>query len=342
MKERTSKTAGARDAARAARRRRNGVLHLAIVLAAVVAGLHARQSGLPPPPGQLIDIGGRKLHVICTGQGTPPVVLEAGASSFAIDFTLVQREVSRTNRVCAYDRAGMGWSEPAGDDESTDADLHKLLTVMKEPPPYVLVGASRGGLMVRTFVLDYPEEVAGLVLVDPSSEDRLFTMVDGEMIAIARATPSQIRKSAPREPVRVSRRTPQTGAPFDRLPPDLYRMRIRLDERLIASLPDTVPAEVVAASQQRERAYLARLLESRTALIRPLGSRPTVVLSRGTDPDPNREAVQAALAALSTNSRLTIVAGAGHEIHLFEPAAVVQAVADVVTAVRTRTPLPRR
>jgi pimeloyl-ACP methyl ester carboxylesterase len=119
-------------------------------------------------------------------------------------------------------------------------------------------------------------------------------------------------------------------------------MRIRLDERLIASLPDTVPAEVVAASQQRERAYLARLLESRTALIRPLGCRPTVVLSRGTDPDPNREAVQAALAALSTNSRLTIVAGAGHEIHLFEPAAVVQAVADVVTAVRTRTPLPRR
>jgi pimeloyl-ACP methyl ester carboxylesterase len=320
------------------------VIRAAFVFASCVLAtvLHAQQAGLPAPPGQLIDIGGRKLHAICTGQGLPTVVLEAGASSFAIDWTLVQREIARTNRVCAYDRAGMGWSDPPGKDERSSSDLHRLLLAAKEPPPYVLVGASRGGLMVRTYALDYPDDVAGLVFVDPSSEDRLLTMVDGQAVTIASATPEQLKKNAPRGPVQVPRREPQTGAPFDKLPPDLYRVRVLLDERLIASVPETVPAVVVGGAQESERAYLARLLASRAAGTHPLGDRPAVVLSRGTDPNADREAAHAAIASLSTHSRHTVVAGAGHEIHLFEPAAVVQAIWDVVQSVRTRTPLARR
>src|SRR5688572_16690867 len=71
------------------------------------------QAELPPPPGRLIDVGGRRLRLLCSGEGSPTVILEAGASSFAIDWTLVQREVARSNRTCSYDRAGMGWSDPA-------------------------------------------------------------------------------------------------------------------------------------------------------------------------------------------------------------------------------------
>ena len=75
------------------------------------AMLHAGQGDLPPAPGKLFDVGGgRKLHAICTGTGAPTVVIEAGASSFAIDFTLVQRQVEKSSRVCSYDRAGSGWS----------------------------------------------------------------------------------------------------------------------------------------------------------------------------------------------------------------------------------------
>ena len=85
-----------------------------ILFLSLVAG--AQLAPLPEPPGRLIDVGGRKLHLLCTGNGAPTVVLEAGASSFAIDWTLVQSEVSKTNRTCSYDRAGMGWS-----DESTPA-----------------------------------------------------------------------------------------------------------------------------------------------------------------------------------------------------------------------------
>src|SRR6266540_5205750 len=78
------------------------------------------------PPGRLVDIGGRKLHLNCTGNGSPTVILEAGASSFAIDWALVQPEIARTNRVCSYDRAGMGWSDPAtgGPLDNVTGDLH--------------------------------------------------------------------------------------------------------------------------------------------------------------------------------------------------------------------------
>jgi pimeloyl-ACP methyl ester carboxylesterase len=271
------------------------------------------------------------------------VILEAGASSFAIDWTLVQREVSRTSRTCAYDRAGMGWSDPTtpSNRASSAVDLHALLQKAGERGPYVLVGASRGGLLVRSYLLEYPDDVAGFVFVDPSTEDRLFTMIDGQAVAIAQVTPEQLRTTFPRQAVAIPRRRPQTGAPFDQLPPDLYRVRVQLDERLIASVPDSVSADIVGASQESERAFLARLLATRKTQF-PLGSRPTVVLTRGDEPNAGREASHAALAQLSSNSRHSIVAGSGHEIHLFQPSAVIGAIADVVRAVRERTALPAR
>jgi pimeloyl-ACP methyl ester carboxylesterase len=237
----------------------------------------------------------------------------------------------------------VGWSDPDGpDSRATSAqDLNALLQRAGESGPYVLVGASRGGLLVRQYLREHPVDVAGLVLVDPSSEDRLFTMIDGQAIAIAEVTAEQLATTFPKQAVRVPRRSPQKGAPFDMLPPDLYLVRIQLDERLIASMPDTVPASVVAASQERERAFLAGLLATRKDSF-PLGSRPTVVLSRGDERNAGREAVHAALAKLSSNSRHTVVAGAGHEIHLFQPSAVITAIADVVTAIRGQSRLTSR
>ena len=317
----------------------------ALAVSCLATVLGAQQPGLPPAPGQLVDVGsGRRLHVLCSGQGAPTVILEAGASSFAIDWTLVQREVAKTNRVCAYDRAGMGWSDPPPDSAapSTAQDLRALMRAAGERPPYLMVGASLGGLLVRAYHADHPDEVAGMVLVDPSSEDRLFTMINGEIVPIADVTAEQMRATNPSRPVAVPRRRPQTGAPFDRLPPDLHRTRIALDERLIASIPDTVPPEPIAAARESERARLARLLSARRASAHPLGDRPIVVLSRGDEVNADREAAHAALAGLSTNSRHSVVKGAGHEIHLFEPAVVVQAIADVAQAIRDRQPLPRR
>jgi pimeloyl-ACP methyl ester carboxylesterase len=129
------------------------------------------------------------------------------------------------------------------------------------------------------------------------------------------------------------------GAPFDRLPGDLYQLRIKLDQRLIDSYPSSVSADIVRESSEGQRAMLARLLDSRRAGNRPLGGLPVVVLTRGRDMTPGLAETHAALARLSTNSRQTVVAGAGHEIHLFQPGAVIQAIRDVSASIRQRIPL---
>lgn len=317
---------------------------LAFVCGCAIA-LHAQRNP-GPPPGKLVDVGGRRLHILCSGQrasGAPAIIVEAGASSFAIDFTLVQREIERSHRICSYDRAGFGWSDSvtAETRRPTSRDLHDLLLASGEKPPYVLVGASRGGLLIRGYFADHPDEVAGFVFVDPATEDRLFTMIGGTAKAIAEVTADELKSTLPRDSVRIPRRRPQMGAPFDKLPAELYQTRVILDERLIASTPDKVGPDVVASSQERERAFLARLLATR-ATASPFGDRPTSVLSRGDEQNAGREGSHRALANLSTNSRHCVIAGAGHEIHLFEPTAVVRAITDVLAAVRERRPLDAR
>lgn len=308
---------------------------LVFVASCVVA---AQQIDIGPPPGRLVDLGGRKLHLHCTGIGSPTVVLEAGASSFAIDWSLVQPDVARTNRVCSYDRAGMGWSD-ARDAVDTPArviqDLHALLAAGGERPPYVLVGASLGGMYVRLYQLEFPREVVGLVLVDPATEDRQFTMLNGEAVTIASLTAEQLRSTLPASgSFPVTRRSPQTGEPFNRLPAALYDVRVKIDQRLIDSFPPSVPAEVVRESSEGQWAGLARLLESRTDQRAPIRTTPSIVLTRGEGTKTGLAESHADVARLSTNSRHAVVAGAGHEIHLFVPAAVTRAIQDVVTAAR--------
>jgi pimeloyl-ACP methyl ester carboxylesterase len=129
-----------------------------------------------PPPGALVDVGGHRLHIQCAGAGRPTVVLEAGALAMSALWGNVQPAVAACSRVCSYDRAGLGWSE-AGP-EPRDArriagELRKLLRNAGEPPPYVLVGHSFGGLLVRVYADRYPEEVVGLRLLDPSHPDQV-------------------------------------------------------------------------------------------------------------------------------------------------------------------------
>lgn len=125
-----------------------------------------------PPPGRLIDVGRRRLHLYELGSGSPAVVLEAGIAGTSLGWALVQPEIAKFTRVCSYDRAGLGWSDTRTSPPSiADAigDLHALLSHANIPPPYILVGHSFGGLLVRAYAHRMPEEVAGLVLLDPVS-----------------------------------------------------------------------------------------------------------------------------------------------------------------------------
>src|SRR5215470_7259525 len=118
----------------------------------------------PPPTGKLVDIGGRKLHLDCRGSGSPTVVVENGSSGFSFEFILVQTAVAKLTRICTYDRAGITWSEPGPTQdtvEQTVDDLHLLLAKEALAPPYVLVGASLGGIFVRSYQRRFPDAVAG-------------------------------------------------------------------------------------------------------------------------------------------------------------------------------------
>src|SRR5215213_11425435 len=128
-----------------------------------------------PPPGEMVDVGGYSLHINCVGQGSPTVVLDGGSGEMSAQWVLVQREVSGTTRVCAYDRAGMGWSEMGPeprDAKQISSELHALLEGANIEGPYVLVGHSFGGLYMQTYAARYPEEVAGMALIDSSQPDQ--------------------------------------------------------------------------------------------------------------------------------------------------------------------------
>lgn len=129
------------------------------------------------PQGQLVDIGGFRLHLNCIGQGTPTVVMDAGGSAPSISWGLVPSEIAKFTRVCTYDRAGFGWSDPnlrasRTSQQSVD-ELHLLLTKAEINPPYILVGHSLGGANMRLYASQYPEDVVGLVLVDSSHENQM-------------------------------------------------------------------------------------------------------------------------------------------------------------------------
>jgi pimeloyl-ACP methyl ester carboxylesterase len=129
-----------------------------------------------PPPGRLVPFNGGEVHLHCTGQGGPTIVLQAGAMWFAQTWHWIQRELSATNRVCSYDRAGLGWSDvpQARHDGLTIArDLKDLLAQSAEAGPYVLVGHSLGGMFALIFAGLYPEGTLALGLIDPAHPDEL-------------------------------------------------------------------------------------------------------------------------------------------------------------------------
>ena len=312
----------------------------AVLLVLATSRAHAQAGDIGSPPGRLVDVGGRRLHLYCTGQGSPTVVFENGGGAFSIDWALVQPAIAKTTRACSYDRARHAWSDPSPSAEtaaSVARDLHALLAAAGERPPYVLAGHSMGGIYVRIFERRYPGEVAGLVLVDSSHEDQLFTMYRGRAVTIGSLTAAQILDGLPPGDIRVPSRPPQTGEPFNRLPDALFTLRVELERRLIAGdSAKPVPYATVVETIEGQRAAFAELLEARRTRPDEFANRPIVVLTRGVNAPDALRAAHAALAAASKKGRHAVVPGAGHEIQLFQPAAVIQAIEDVVSNVRSK------
>ena len=135
----------------------------------------ARDRRFNPMPGKLINVGGRKMHIHCTGDGTPVVILDSGLGDSYISWHKVQPEIAKFARVCSYDRAGLGYSDASSEPRTSKViaeQLHALLQAAQVPHPYILVGHSMGGYDVRLYASLYRSEVAGMVLVDASHPDQ--------------------------------------------------------------------------------------------------------------------------------------------------------------------------
>jgi pimeloyl-ACP methyl ester carboxylesterase len=151
-----------------------GLSFVGVIYEAISEGADRRAY---PPPGQMVEVDGRSIHMLVAGSqtGKPTVILEAGVASFSSNWVRVQDGLAGSTRVVSYDRAGLGWSDPAPETQDaaqSAADLHAALQASGVPGPYVVVGHSYGGLVVRAFADLYPDDVVGMVLADASHPDQ--------------------------------------------------------------------------------------------------------------------------------------------------------------------------
>lgn len=309
-----------------------------LLLAAVGGGYEtvreAADANAYPMPGRLIDVGGHSLHLNCTGTGSPTVVIQPGGGDFSSGMAWIAPAVARQTHVCVYDRPGRGWSEPS--ESPQDAiqiaiDLHTLLQRGDVPGPYVLVGHSFGGLYVLTYANRYPDEVAGMVLVDstnpapeadPANAQRYdvgsYNAVTGRLAALAAGA------------ARVGWVRLIGSSGYGDLPPP-SRDEVRAGTATANYAAGWIDEFVQANASGAEAAMLT-----------DFGEKPLVVLTAGAESDPVHDAAQSSLAALSTDSSHRVVQGASHAGLIFDEQyakATTRGVLDVVASVRGGVPV---
>ena len=270
-----------------------------------------------PPPGQVVDVGGYRLHLNCTGSGSPTVVIDAGWGDASAGWGWVQPEVAKTTRVCTYDRAGMGWSEASPQPRTARefaTELHTLLAEANEPGPYMLVGHSLGGYTMRVYAHDYPEEVAGLVLIDPQN-------LSTSGVATSQPAPKPGGTSLPALIARIGLVRLLSGVKQDLPPQDQQAYKaLSVTPRWIQTALDEGRGMAESGAQARA--------------VTTLGDLPLIVLSRGKDMDADSAASQARYLQLSTDSEQLFADHSGHNIHWEQPEAAVAAIVQMVRQVR--------
>jgi pimeloyl-ACP methyl ester carboxylesterase len=288
------------------------VVLLVIALAGASITVLAATSSQPARDGRLVDIGGRSLYLECTGSGSPTVVLEAGAGGSSTAWDHIQPAVAATTTVCAYDRAGRGASvAPATpqDGKAIASDLHELLAKAGVRGPYVVVGHSSGGPYLRIYAATYPEDVAGMVLVDPQPATAFTALPDYPSIY---------------DYLKLS------GG----LAPSLARIGLLGP---IFGVGPTEATPAVARSYRDEIRMLPAALEQASA-VTSIGDVPLIIVSAGTGSQRGWAEAQDAQVGLSTNSAHRTVSSATHDSLLdADSATTIQAILDVITAVRDGT-----
>jgi pimeloyl-ACP methyl ester carboxylesterase len=298
----------------------------------VLQAVFEREAAKFPPPGNLVTVDGkRRLHVVCEGTGSPTVILEAGGTHFSTEYASVLHGLGAKTRVCAYDRAGMGWSDPSSKPLSARAlvdDLSALLAGSKIDPPYVIVAGSAGGMVAELYTREHPDVVAGLVLLDA---------VTGRMIDDMPVAGDHMARRAC-----LARTLNRFG---------LLRLLDPLDRRRLAHGRDLALSLTYRRSTW---ASVCSLLEARNASADQIRAAPPlrddlrlVIVRHDSDGPEARHASpdeaipewqwdleQAHNAALSHRGELLVATGSGHHIAEDRPDFVIATVGNLIDAIR--------
>jgi pimeloyl-ACP methyl ester carboxylesterase len=298
------------------------ILLLLLMLSRLAA---AQNAATPAPLGKLIDVGGYRVHLYCTGAGSPTVFIAGGLS---IDWSLVQPDIAKVTQVCTYDVSGTAWSDagPASTCKDRVSEIHRLLDHAGIKRPFIFVGHSIGALVGREYDAEYPEEIAGMVMVDHAFLPARNTSAKptGGLLNI------------------------RPDANGDHPPVLLYQVPIDLgteDTADFKNLPENMQAlhrwaaarrPVLATGETAEDCVSQ--LTNRTQNPHAFGERPLVVISTGNDSAGYAE-LQIKLLALSTNSKQLAAEKSFHSVEIDEPEVVIRGVREVIESVRGRRKL---
>lgn len=308
---------------------------LATVALIWIAGSIARNrlAAQYPAPGKLVDVGGYRMHIHCMGEGSPTVVMESGLNDFSLQWSSVQAEIGQFARVCVYDRSGFGWSETSPHPRTVEtmvSELHTLLQNAEVEGPYMMVGHSFGGIVVREFTHQHPNEVTGIVLVD-SAHEQHFVRIPA-FATLTEAMASQFKLFATLNSFGIMALSP-TQIPARGLEGETLEQY-----RALLATTDYFNAAVIESSS-----FLTEYGNGSTRKLKSLDDLPLIVLTRGLPDslpilseqenaqyDATWHEMQRELVGLSSNGKQIIAQNSGHYIQLDEPILVIESVRELI------------
>lgn len=310
--------------------------HVIWILFALLAapGSAAAQS---VPPGDLVDVGGHRLHIHCLGTGSPTVVVDGGAGAWSIFYRSLQERIAGTTRACVYDRAGLGWSEEGPAPRSSErmaAELEALLNASEERPPYVLVGHSLGGWNARLLAHRRPDLVAGVVLVESAHEEQWERLPPEARSALE----AGIRRYRSAAAAARSGSLPAGSVPPGPFAEDQPSLRAAYRAQMTSALTyETMAAEVEGSTESA--AAVAEIGDLGEIPLAVVTARNSFAAFEGTGiPVDAADAawfeMQRELVSLSDDSRWFVSETGDHRIQRTDPDLVVEAVLDVVDRAR--------
>ncbi|MEI6241956.1 MAG: alpha/beta hydrolase [Chlamydiota bacterium] len=278
------------------------------------------------PPGEMVDVGGYKLHIHCIGKGVPTVVLESGLGVNSLGWCLVQPEIAKFAKVCSYDRAGYGWSEKSPHPRTSEQmvlELHTLLQKAKIPPPYILVGHSLGGMNVQLYASRYRNEVCGLILVDSCHEKILeaFSRIPKWKFWIANCNPLPILFTR----LGIQRLLLHSSNIKNAFP----MLSNRTGNRILAHMSTSKQIQSVVQESSHLEESLLQLKKAHFSF----RNLPLKVISAGKTTgteEVNMRTCQEDLATRSSQGKLLIAENSDHMIPFNQPEIIVEAVKEVI------------